>query len=95
MRSTGLRLNPTSLSTTSISCVTLMIYIVYLTTRALRLDEYRPSSKSKGDKMDHPKIYLGDQVGKMIVDGEEGWYMSAEKYVISAVENVEQNLENI
>ena len=28
----------------------------------------------------------------MIVDGEEGWYMSAEKYVRYAVKNVEQNL---
>ena len=89
MCSTSLQLNPTFLSTTSISCVTLMIYIVYLTTRALRLDEYRPSSKSKGEKMDHPKIYLGDQVGKMIVDGEEGWYIYAEKYVRADVENVE------
>ena len=26
----------------------------------------------KGDKMEHPKIYPGDQVGKMIVYGEEG-----------------------
>ena len=33
--------------------------------------------KIKGDKMDQPKIYLWDKVGKMIVDGVEGWYMSA------------------
>ena len=29
----------------------------------------------------------------MIVDGAEVWYMSVEKYVRAAVENVEQNLE--
>ena len=28
----------------------------------------------------------------MIVDGSEGWYMSAEKYVRYAVKNVEQNI---
>ena len=37
--------------------------------------------KFKGDNMDQPKIHLGAQVGNMIVDGEEGWF----------VENVEQN----
>ena len=42
--------------------------------------------------MDQPKIYIGDQVGKMIVDKAEGWYMSAEKYVRASVENVQQNL---
>ena len=42
--------------------------------------------------MDQPKIYLQDQFCKMIVDGAEGWYMSAEKYVRSAVDNVEQNI---
>ena len=43
--------------------------------------------------MDQPEIYLGDQVWNMIVDGAEVWYMSTEKYVRAAVENVEQNLE--
>ena len=28
----------------------------------------------------------------MIVDGADGWYMSAENYVGAAIENVEQNL---
>ena len=40
------------------------------------------------DKMDQPKIYLGDKVGKIIVDGAEGWYMYEEKYVGAAVDNV-------
>ena len=43
--------------------------------------------------MEQLKINIGDQVGNMILDGVEGWYMSAEKYVRAAVENVEQNLE--
>ena len=33
--------------------------------------------KFKGDKMEQPEIYLEDQVRKMIIDGEEGWYISA------------------
>ena len=33
-----------------------------------------------------------DHVGNIIVDGSEGWYMSEEKYVRAAVDNVEQNL---
>ena len=43
--------------------------------------------------MEQLKMNIGDQVGNMILDGVEGWYMSAEKYVRAAVENVEQNLE--
>ena len=46
----------------------------------------------KGDKIDKPDIYLGAQVGNMIVDGADGWYMSADNYVGAAIENVEQNL---
>ena len=42
--------------------------------------------------MEQPKIYIRDQVRKMIVDGEEDWYISAEKYVRYDVDNVEQNL---
>ena len=42
--------------------------------------------------MEQPKIYIEDQVRKMIVDGEEDWYISAEKYVRYDVDNVEQNL---
>ena len=43
--------------------------------------------------MEHPKIYIGDQFGNMIVYEAEFWYVSAEKYVKAAVENVEQNIE--
>ena len=42
--------------------------------------------------MEQTKIYLVAQVIHMIVYGAECWYMSAEKYVRAAVENVEQNL---
>ena len=48
--------------------------------------------KFKGDNMDQPKIYIGAQVGNMIVDGAEGWYMSVEKNARAAVDNVEQDI---
>ena len=51
--------------------------------------------KSKGDKMDQPEIYLRSQVRNIIVDGSEGWYMAAEKYVRADVDNVEQNIHKI
>ena len=42
--------------------------------------------------MEQFEIYIGDQVGNMIVDGAEGWYMSVEKYVRATVKNVEKNI---
>ena len=39
--------------------------------------------------MEQLTIYLEAKVGKMIVDGEDGWYIYAEKYVRADVENVE------
>ena len=48
--------------------------------------------KFKGDKMEQLEIYLRYQVRRIIVDGEEYWHMSAEKYVRDDVENVEKNL---
>ena len=47
--------------------------------------------KFKGGKIDQPEIYLGAQLVNIIVDGEEGWYMSVEKYVRAAVDNVEHS----
>ena len=41
--------------------------------------------------MGQTKIYFGDQVGKMIVYGPEGWYISSDKYVRAAVDNVEKS----
>ena len=37
--------------------------------------------KLKDDKVEEPEIYLGAQMGKMMVDEVECWTMSAEKYV--------------
>ena len=48
--------------------------------------------KLKDDKIEPPDIYLGAQLGTMQVDDIECWTMSAEKYVISAVKNVEEAL---
>jgi hypothetical protein len=49
--------------------------------------------KLKDDKIAEPDIYLGAQLGKMNVDGHDCWTMSAEKYVIAFVRNVEESLE--
>jgi hypothetical protein len=46
--------------------------------------------KLKDDKIEPPEIYLGAQLRLMQVDDVECWTMSAEKYVISAVKNVEK-----
>jgi Reverse transcriptase (RNA-dependent DNA polymerase) len=48
--------------------------------------------KLKDDKIESPDIYLGAQLGTMQVDDIECWTMSAEKYVVSAVKNVEEAL---
>ena len=48
--------------------------------------------KLKDDKIAEPDIYMGAQLGKMQVDGYECWTMSAEKYVLASVRNVEESL---
>jgi hypothetical protein len=48
--------------------------------------------KLKDDKIEPPEMYLGAQLGIMQVDDVECWTMSAEKYVVSAVKNVEEAL---
>jgi Reverse transcriptase (RNA-dependent DNA polymerase) len=48
--------------------------------------------KLKDDKIEEPDMYLGAQLGKMQVDGHECWTMSAEKYVVASVKNVEEVL---
>ena len=48
--------------------------------------------KLKDDKIEPPEIYLGAQLDTMQVDEIECWTMSAEKYVNSAVTNVEEAL---
>ena len=48
--------------------------------------------KLKDDKVEEPEMYLGAQLGKMTIDGFECWTMSAEKYVLASVKNVEETL---
>ena len=38
-------------------------------------------------------MYLGAQLGTMQVKGNEGWFMSSEKYVKSAIQNIEETLQ--
>jgi hypothetical protein len=46
----------------------------------------------KDDKIEKLEIYLGAQLGKLVVDEVECWTMSAEKYVHASVKNVEESL---
>ena len=48
--------------------------------------------KLKDDKIEPPSDYLSAVLGQMDIDGKTGWYLSSEKYVKSAIENVEQIL---
>ena len=56
------------------------------------LKSVQDTFKFKDDRIDKPDVYLGAQLDKMSVDGFEGWTMSSEKYVKSAIENIEQTL---
>ena len=49
--------------------------------------------KLKDDKIEPPSDYLGAVLRQMDIDGKTGWYLSSEKYMKSAVENVEQILQ--
>ena len=49
----------------------------------------------KGDKIEPPDMYLDAQLGTMQVEGNEGWFMSSEKYVKSAIQNIEETLQKI
>ena len=49
--------------------------------------------KLKGDKIEPPDMYLGTQLGTMQVEGNNGWFMSSEKYVKSAIQNIEETLQ--
>ena len=48
--------------------------------------------KLKDDKIEPLSDYLSAVLGQVDIDGNTGWYMSSEKYVKSAIENVEQTL---
>ena len=49
----------------------------------------------KGDKIETPDMYLGAQLGTMQVKGNEGWFMSSEKYVKSIIQNIEETLQKM
>ena len=51
--------------------------------------------KLKGDKIEPPDMYLGAQLGTMQVKGNDGWVMSSEKYVKSAIQNIEESLQKM
>ena len=57
------------------------------------LNSIQVNFKLKDDKIEPPSDYLGTVLGQMDVDGKTGWYLSSEKYVKSAIENVEQTLQ--
>ena len=49
--------------------------------------------KLKDYKIEEREMHLlGAQLGKMTIDGFESWTMSAEKYVLASVKNVEESL---
>ena len=56
------------------------------------LKSVQDTFKFKDNRIDKPDVYLGAQLDRMSVDGFEGWTMSSEKYVKSAIENIEQTL---
>ena len=49
--------------------------------------------KLKDDKIEPPDVYLGAQLGTMEVEGHHGWFMSSEKYIKSAIQNIEDTLQ--
>ena len=49
--------------------------------------------KLKDDKIEPLSDCLGAVLRQMDIDGKTGWYLSSEKYVKSAVENIEQTLQ--
>ena len=51
--------------------------------------------KLKGDKIEPLDIYLGAQLGTMQVKGNDGWFMSSEKYAKSAIQNIEEMLQKM
>ena len=56
------------------------------------LEGLQTTFKLKDDKIAEPEMYLGAQLGHLNVDGIRCWTMSAEKYVLAAVRNVEESL---
>ena len=48
--------------------------------------------KFKDDKIVRPQVYLGAQLDTMTVDGLDGWTMSSQKYVKTAIDSMEEVL---
>ena len=51
--------------------------------------------KLKGNKIEPPDMYLGAQLGTMQVEGNDGWFISSEKYVKSTIQNIEETLQRM
>ena len=49
--------------------------------------------KLKDNKIVPPDMYLDAQLGTMQVKGNEGWFMSSEKYGKSTIQNIEETLQ--
>ena len=49
--------------------------------------------KLKDDKIEPHDDYLGAQLGTMEVKGHHGWFMSLEKYINSAIQNINNTLQ--
>ena len=59
------------------------------------LQSLKGQFKLKGDKIEPPDMYLGAQLGTMQVKGNEGWFLSSEKYMKSAIQNIEETLQKM
>ena len=60
------------------------------------LNSIQVNFKLKDNKIEPQSDYLGAVLGQMHIDGKASWnrYLSSEKYMKSAVENVEQIMQN-
>ena len=75
-----------------ISCYVDDILSVSLNATSI-LKSIQVNFKLKDDKIEPPSDYLGAVLGQMDIDGKTGWYLSSEKYVRLAVENIKQILQ--
>ena len=75
-----------------IMCYVNDILSVSLDTKSI-LQSLQGQFKLKGDKIEPPEMYLGAQLGTMQVEGNDGWFMSSEKYIKSTIQNIEGTLQ--
>ena len=58
------------------------------------IDGIKAIFKLKNDKADKPGMYLGAVVQEVVADtGRKCWTLSSEKYIDTAIENVQKKLE--